>query len=401
MIWSRHALAALLVAAAAFAIYARRLDVPPALPDETALIQQARAIAETGRDGDGQFLPLYVRLHDNVWTPPLPVYATVLFLTAIGLSEPTLRLPSVVMAAVDVALVYGVARQLFGRTGLALTAAALLILTPSHFMFGRVALASVYPIAFVLGWLWCVIAFVQRRSPVALFTGSLCLGVGFYSHSSAVLTMPIYFVLTMLTLWAVRSSMLEYVVASAGAAVPLLILVPWFYSHHDVFRYTLGDWGFHTLANPRDGFRYSLFNWPAIASRSSLYWGFFSPSYLFFTGGGDVVSSAGRTGVLLGLTAIPWLCGIVEIVRARWSDPVWRVILLGCLAAPLAASTFTEPKAAGRALAMLPFAILIVTAGVDVLLKGKSRVVRFACVAALVLLPIQFYRFYGAYLTQG
>src|SRR5262245_10233605 len=70
----------LLVAAAAAVLYARQLDVsPPVLhPDEIAVVRQANAITLTGHDLEGRRLPLFFRVHDNLWTAPLPVYFTAL-----------------------------------------------------------------------------------------------------------------------------------------------------------------------------------------------------------------------------------------------------------------------------------------------------------------------------------
>jgi hypothetical protein len=89
-------------------IYAHRLDVaPPALlPDEAAAIRHAESIAQAGRDLDGRRFPLFVHLHDNVWTQPLPVYFTALLGPVVGSSDAAVRMPSVIVAALDAALIY-------------------------------------------------------------------------------------------------------------------------------------------------------------------------------------------------------------------------------------------------------------------------------------------------------
>jgi len=213
-----------------------------------------------------------------------------------------------------------------------------------------------------------------------------------------VLTMPIYLGLTIAILWTEHRSLVG--LALAAFVLPLLLAVPWFYRHHDVFRFTLGDWGLHTLANPRDGLKYSLLNWPALAARSTVYWGYFSPSFLFFTGGAELITSTGRAGAFLGLTAIPLLVGLYEIVTDRWRDPRWRLILLAFALAPVAAATFKEPKIAGRVLGMLPLGVLVAMAGMDAMMRDRRRLVRWSAIAVVCLLPIQFARFYSDYLTN-
>ncbi len=212
--------------------------------------------------------------------------------------------------------------------------------------------------------------------------------------------MPVYFALTVILLLAIRGSVPMYGAALAGFVAPLLLVIPWFYAHREVFPFTLGDWGLQTLANPSVGLQYSLLSWPALATRSTVYWGFFSPSYLFFTGGADLVSSTRQAGVFLGVLAIPLLYGVVQIIKARWSDQIWRVILLAFALSPFAAATFTDSKAAGRAVGMLPLGVLVAVAGIDGLFSHRQRALRLAGIAVLLLLPIQFYRFYDDYLTD-
>jgi len=83
------------VLCAVLLIYARHLDSsPPALhQDEAAVVEQARSIAETGRDLEGRRLPLFFHLRDNVWVPPLPVYWTATLLALPGVGRTSVRLP--------------------------------------------------------------------------------------------------------------------------------------------------------------------------------------------------------------------------------------------------------------------------------------------------------------------
>jgi Dolichyl-phosphate-mannose-protein mannosyltransferase len=93
---------------------------------------------------------LFFHLHDNVWTQPLPVYFTAFLGPVVGSSDAAVRMPSVIVAALDAALIHLVAARLFGRGSLALLGAALLALAPLHFIHGRLALGAVYPVAFIL-----------------------------------------------------------------------------------------------------------------------------------------------------------------------------------------------------------------------------------------------------------
>ena len=48
---------------------------------------------------------------------------------------------------------------------------------------------------------------------------------------------------------------------------------------------------------------------------------------------------------------------------------------------------------------MLPLGVLVAVAGIDGLFRHRQRAVRVAGIAVLLLLPIQFYRFYDDYFT--
>ena len=392
-------LGVLLVSAVAFGIYSRRLDVsPPAQhPDELSLSRQAAAVAETGRDVDGARFPLYFRLHDNVWTPPVPVYVTALVLKA--RASTSARVPTVLLAVVDIALLAVVALRLFHRAVPAIAAAALLALTPSHFINSRVALPSIYPLAFELVWLIGLFAFVERRERWLIVASTMSLGLGFYAHPVAVLMMPAFLVVTLLTVRRVDPSWTSQLLALAAFAVPLVVLLPWFARHHDMFRVTLGDWGLHALANPRDGLHTRIFNWTIAARRLSIFWDYFSPSYLFLTGGADLVASTQKTGLFLGVVAVPLAAGVYDLVTRRWNDPCWRLVGLGFVLAPLGAAMFEEPRSAGRALVMLPFGILIAIAGFEGLMTMPKRAFRYVAIAIIVLIPLQFSRFYRDYFS--
>ena len=382
----RPAVGIVLLAAAAFLIYAYQLgDGPPSLSrDEGDLGAQAQSIAQGGRDADGGLLPLYFHVRDNQWAQPLPIYVTALSVMAAGSSQWSLRLPSVFVAIVDIVLIYLVAQSLFDRASLPFIAAGLLAVAPAHFIHGRLALPDVYPLPFVLSWLLCMIAFVSQPGPWPAFGGALCLGIGFYASPASVLMMPAYLIVTLAIVWQVRSEPMSYVAAGSGFVVPLLILIPWFAAHYGSFRFTLGDWGLHTLANPRDGFRHTILSWVKVGRRSSLYWDFFSPAYLFFT------------RVFLSVTAIPLIYGLYRILTTLWNEVRWRVVLAGFLVAPLAAAAFDEPRAVGRALTAVPFGVLIAVAGFDGLLGSRKMAPRLLAVVVLLLMPLQFYRFYGA-----
>src|ERR1043166_9659963 len=112
-----------------------------------------------------------------------------------------------------------------------MVSAAMLALTPAHFILSRYALDYLYPTPFVLAWLLCVLGYLETGRRVSLFVGTALLGAGFYSYIAAVVLMPLFMVFTAALLFHARKPLRDYLVAASGFALPLLMLVPWLFAH--------------------------------------------------------------------------------------------------------------------------------------------------------------------------
>jgi predicted membrane-bound mannosyltransferase len=108
-------------------------------------------------------MPLYFQIQmrgetRSGWFMPVIFYAIALVLKVLPLSEASVRLPSVIVGLTDIVLMFFLARRIFKSTTLAVASAAMLALTPAHFILSRYALDYLYPLPFLLGWLLCVIS---------------------------------------------------------------------------------------------------------------------------------------------------------------------------------------------------------------------------------------------------
>jgi hypothetical protein len=193
----------LLLIVSAALLYGRRLEyAPPHLEvDEVLIALDAQAMASTARDVHGELLPLYFPVGATSWYQPVVIYFMALVLKFAPLSESAIRFPTVCIAVVDVVLMYFVARQLFASELFGFFAAALLALTPAHFIHGRYGMDYLYPVPFVLGWLLCLVMYLARRRAWLLILGMSVLGVGFYSYIASIVMMPLYCLFTCLVLY--------------------------------------------------------------------------------------------------------------------------------------------------------------------------------------------------------
>ena len=408
------ALAGLLAGTAV--LYAFNLGRAPIYLHEAEIlfVNHAYAIATTGHDTNGRLLPLYFQMPPigaNVWFHPALVYFTALFFTVLPLTEFTARLPSVAVALADVALIYFVARRLFRSHRLGLIAAALLALTPSHFMHGRIAMDYLYPVPFVLAWLLCLIVFLERPRARTLFAAASVLGVGVYTYIASVIMMPVHLAMTAFAIFRNRINPRFMAVAAAGFVWPLALLV-WLWFHPGMFTETVGRYQVGQVERaPRALVGLPMYlivesvlrmvRFSEITGRISLYWYFFDPAYLFVTGGyANIVNSTTHVGVFaLPLMALMPI-GIAAVVRSRTTIGI--LVVIGFFVAPLAACLVVpEPYAVDRELTILPFGVLLATFGVDSLLNASHRLWRTAAVALLVLVPCHFafflFDYYGDY----
>ncbi len=130
--------------------------------DEAHFGVVADAIARTGRNLRGDFLPLFVNLADplgekaqpwgDTWYQPLLFYLTALAVKVLPFSEAAVRAPAAFLGGVvSPLLMYLVAMRLLGNRLQAIVAALVLALAPAHLILSRQALDYICPLPFVLG----------------------------------------------------------------------------------------------------------------------------------------------------------------------------------------------------------------------------------------------------------
>lgn len=386
---------AALVAATAI-IYGAYLDRSPIYlnNDEAAFALQGHSIATTARDTNGRWLPLYFQIRENVWYHPIIVYAMAATFTLLPFTEWAARVPTVIVAIANVLLVYAIGRRVFSRPATAAIASAMLILTPAHFMHGRLACDYLFPVMFVLLWLYCLLRFLETRTPAWIVGAVTALGLGVYSYIASVVMMPLYVVVTFAVLaLSGQLTLRAGAVAAAIFGACLLPLAAWLYAYPEMYagmagRYRLLD----VFGRPA-----STFDTSVVIDRAGVLLRFFNPSFLFDVAESNVMSSTYTTGVFLKAVAGLMIIGTLELIRHRTLRHALVLVLF--VTAPLAASLIIEPYAIDRALVLVPAGILVAAAGVDVLLR--LRLVGIAAVSVLVAWQLwQFDGFYRDYLHE-
>jgi 4-amino-4-deoxy-L-arabinose transferase-like glycosyltransferase len=369
--------------------------------DELQFAVQAESIVRSWRDLNGHVLPLYFQTSPGVWFQPMLFYWLAAAFTVLPVSGTVIRGAVVVVGLVNITLIYFVAMRLFRSIPWALVTAGFLLLTPAHFIHSRLAMDYLCPVPFALGWLLCMIVYLETKRPRALAAAMLLLGIGFYSYLAAVVLMPLYAAMTIVTIWltsdASRAARVRAIgLAAAAIAIPLSGVVLWLATHPTMYSDFVSRYKVYPSSlNPAQGAR-EFFNYTSVTERVYLYWEYFNPSYFFFSGASNIVHATRKAGVFPFAFAILLPFGFFRMITRRPSAAE-SLILAGFLTSPMAALLVDETGAIDRELVLLPFAVLVAVHGLRDMAAARKTLVRGAAVLLTVSVAVQFYFFAADY----
>src|SRR5207247_1246128 len=124
--------------------------------------------------------------------------------------------------------------------------------------------------------------FSERGRSTTLFASTLFLGLGLFSYSASVVMMPLYLLLTGVLLFLGNRPPRFYAAALAGFCLPLLLLlVPWLARHPTAMTDTMQRYDLYDAQklNALQGIR-AFLSYPNLDRITSIYWTYFSPSFL-------------------------------------------------------------------------------------------------------------------------
>jgi 4-amino-4-deoxy-L-arabinose transferase-like glycosyltransferase len=396
-----RALVALACAGLAVLYYYRLADSPIYLAHDEAMFGVAsHEIATHGRDVDGQFLPMMMPMNGVYWNMPAHVYLTAAFVRVAGLSEGVIRASSATASLVAIILIYAFCRRVWRHRGFALLAAGMLALSPALFIDSRLSTDHHYPLVAIGLWLICLARYVEDQAKDRwLGLAGVSLGAGLYTYGASVLLMPIYVALTGLLLWRMDIRRARpYVILGAAFAVAVLPFALFLLTHPGYVgsvanTYKVYDANrFNALQGARE-----ILNWTSLGARADVYFSYFNPSMLFFSGASSLVQSTRNAGFFL----VPFLIllpGAIVYVLKR--DVPWHawLALAAFFATPLAASIVDEHGAVQRVMSLAPFAAILVAYLVMQLTHGSRAWLRAGAWMLVAMMPLAFGRFYADYL---
>jgi len=393
-------LTSVLLFAFALALYATRLETRDLTREEMEIASAASALAANDlRDADGRFMPLFVRSASGNGLPPLPVYAAAVSQRVWWMSPTRIRWVAALTGAVNLVLLYILARRVFGSAALAAVASILLLLTPAYVTYSRsVTQDGVWQLPFVTAWLIGFAAFAERSTAPRhwqLAAAVAALGAAIYSAPSAAIMVVILLALTAWIGWRFGIRRNAFLWAGVALFLTLSPAFVWLLRHPAMYADTFGSWLVHPahIRNPIDWLT-TLTNWESLTVIVDVFWDFFSPSHLFVND-----QSPGMAGVFLLPMIVPMIVGARETLRAKPGGAGRRVVLVialyGFVLAGLIGATFKEPRAIQRALVVAIFGALLATRGFQSLSDSKTFGARLMVTVLFAAALVQFFAWYS------
>lgn len=374
-------------------------SVPPALYwDEASLGYNAYSILATAKDEHGRFLPGTNFAAFGDYKPPGYIYATVPAIAIFGLNEFAIRFPSALFGTLTVSLTYFLAKKLFEKETIALTAAFFLAISPWHLQFSRGAFEANLGLFFSVLGIYLFVKFATEKS-IFIFPSALSFLAAMYTFTGQRLFVP--FILLILATQFRVQILKNYKVVIAAGLLTAILFWPLFIF---VTKTIEGKLRFNEVTIFKDlepidrSNRYREgddFSWYSgiIHNRRFLYareylihyFDAFDPAFLFTRGDANPRLSIQEVGELYYIDLLLILAGIYFLIAQR--NKYAALIIGWLLVSPLGPATARETPHALRMIHILPTFQLIAAFGLISLyqLIKFKKVFIFTVITALAL----------------
>jgi len=359
--------------------------------DEASFGYNAVSIMESGRDEHGILFPVYFKAFEE-YKNPIFCYSIIPFLKIFGVSVFAVRVTSAFWGLATIILMFFVVKNYQKDIHAAFYSSLVLTLMPWHLIISRIAFEVVTFPFFILLFLYFWEKYLNTLKIQFTFIAAFCMGVCFYTYSTARLLVPLYCA-GVFVIWfkEINKNKIIYATILLGLLIPLIPLFFWLQKYPDTLTHrfsavSLWNHKLHYLENVFNIF----FN----------YINDFSIRYLFISGDTQLRHSTGRSGTLLISYSIFLLFGILWIWQ-RWNNKFLRFVTFGFVTFPFAASLTKESFHALRSANAIPFVSIISGMGLYFLLECLQKyknMYRVGLVSIALLVLTEFSQFYWDYL---
>lgn len=378
----------LLSSLAIFFLFSYRLtEVPPGINgDEAAIGLSAASISKTGFDTEKRFLPLFTNtINSPDWKQPVTVYSSALVFKILGISYFNLRVTSVILVIFSAFIIYFLIKEVIDNK-IALLGTVLFLTTPIVMIQSHLAIENIAPVPFVSLWLLMLAKYTKKQDNKLLILAGVFLGISIFSYLGMRLIAPVLGLMTVFYIYYLNRekgkylNKLKWFLLGSVPFVLVLFLSKFFYPG-----VLFGQFRPYKIDN------YQALVLPFLSS--------FDLSFLFLKGDSTPYHSTGRQGMFL-LASLPlFTLGIIGIIKKGFTFLTFS--LVGFFAVPLFFGMGSTVHRASRLLALVPFYILIGSAGFYLITTIKAKLFsRVVVVFILLLIGLNFLDFLLDYWYQ-
>ncbi len=359
--------------------------VPPGFnADEAALGYNAYSLLKTGKDEWGTSFPFVFRSFSD-YKPGLYVYLTLPFVATLGLNEFAVRLPSILLGAFSVVLIYLLAKELFKKEAAAKASAFLLAISPWHIHFARGAWETNVATFFILLGVYFFLRFLKNNRFLWFSVISFILSM--YTYQSPRIVVPVL-VLLLVAFYFKRLKLKKNFPVIVFAVIFLLPILFISISSTGLARFQgvsiFSDKGPLNRINEERGehknsFLLSKFFHNKVESYAgnflNHYLDHFNPNFLFTLGDPLKRDKIPDMGQMYFFEIGTFIAGLYFLIRNKFEDR--KIIFLWLMVAPLASSLTYQTPHAIRAHNMVIPMTLISGLGLGMLWENITILPRF------------------------
>jgi len=413
---NRYILILFLIVIFAFALrFYQIADIPSFHGDEVDFANNAWSVLKTGRDQDGNFLPIATTSIGDL-RPAVYMYMTVASEFVFGFNEFAARLPSVIFSVLTVVLIYFLADDFFKDKKIAIISSLLLAMSFWHISLSREASEKVVALFFVTLGIWLFYRYLNFEKIKYLLLGLISLSISIQTYYSPRIFLLIFLPVMVLFFW--KKKPLKTNISLLATVVLICLLTVFFTFFYGNSRERINQ--LSVINNPRSvALMGEQISEDGVAGATKLtrifhnkitafglttidnYLEYFSPKFLFTEGGFPQRIKIPGIGLVNMIEAPFILVGISLLLKqlfSKWNPEIALLFIWIVFAFVPAAFTFDEIPNVYRTSLVLPPLIMVTAYGMSTLLPILRRNIWLKFGG--VLLSFFYVSFFGYFLHQ-
>jgi 4-amino-4-deoxy-L-arabinose transferase-like glycosyltransferase len=389
-------------------------STPPSLNwDEVSHGYNAYSILQNGTDEWGERFPIIFRAYGD-YKLPVYIYLTAISERIFGINEFAVRLPGALAGIVSVIFTYLLSNKVVKNKSIALLAALLIAISPWSFFLSRGAFEANVALTLIISGVYYWLIGVERKNKMIIL-GVMLLGLSVWTYNSARLFVPLLlFAGHVVYLKDLKGLLKSRLLVSGYLLLTIFFFLPMFYQ----------------LLNPIGSARYdavkileagaisrieeqrNMSQLPEIIEKiafnkvvyfSQVFLGnyiqYFSPEFLFLSGGSHYQFSIPGRGLLYIVTFPFLVIGVLFVLKRSSLDKEYRLVLIWLFVAPIAASVTREQMHVLRSIVMLPIPVFLIAIGFWEFVRRLQRV-RVVFSVFIILLLLSFFDYARVYAIE-